>query len=78
MKHRWHEAVVATKGGMFRNEQGQREVDGRPEVIVQNCDESLSRLGIESIDPTTCTAATGKCLSKTAWARWPDWSRRAR
>jgi aryl-alcohol dehydrogenase-like predicted oxidoreductase len=50
LKHRWHEAVVATKGGMFRNEQGQREVDGRPEVIVQNCDESLSRLGIETID----------------------------
>ena len=35
---------------MFRNAQGQREIDGRPEVIVQNCDESLSRLGIESID----------------------------
>ena len=50
LRHRWHEAVVATKGGMFRNEQGQREVDGRPEVIVQNCDESLARLGIECID----------------------------
>ena len=50
LKHRWHEVVLATKGGMFRNAQGQREVDGRPEVIVQNCDESLARLGIETID----------------------------
>ena len=25
-------------------------MDGRPEVIVQNCDESLARLGIETID----------------------------
>jgi aryl-alcohol dehydrogenase-like predicted oxidoreductase len=50
LKHRWHEVVVATKGGMFRNAQGQREVNGRPEVIVQNCDESLGRLGIDTID----------------------------
>ena len=32
------------------NAQGQREVDGRPEVIVQNCEESLTRLGIEAVD----------------------------
>ena len=50
LKHRFHEVVLATKGGMFRNAQGQREVDGRPEVIVENCDESLSRLGIETVD----------------------------
>ena len=50
LKHRWKDVVLATKGGMFRNAQGQREIDGRPEVIVQNCDESLGRLGIESID----------------------------
>lgn len=50
LKHRWHEVVLATKGGMYRDAQGQRHVDGRPDVIVQNCDESLSRLGIETID----------------------------
>jgi aryl-alcohol dehydrogenase-like predicted oxidoreductase len=50
LKDRWQDVVLATKGGMFRNAQGQREIDGRPEVIVQNCDESLGRLGIESID----------------------------
>jgi len=50
LKGRWHEVVLATKGGMFRNAQGQREVDGRPEVIVQNCEESLTRLGIEAVD----------------------------
>ena len=50
LKGRWHEVVLATKGGMFRNAQGQREVDGRPEVIVQNCEESLTRLGIDAVD----------------------------
>jgi aryl-alcohol dehydrogenase-like predicted oxidoreductase len=50
LKHRWKDVVLATKGGMFRNAQGQREIDGRPEVILQNCDESLGRLGVESID----------------------------
>ena len=27
--------MLATKGGMFRNAQGQREIDGRPEAITQ-------------------------------------------
>ena len=30
------EFVLASKGGMFRNAQGQREIDGRPEVIKKN------------------------------------------
>src|SRR5512145_3216904 len=47
---RRHEFVLATKGGMFRNAQGQREIDGRPEIIKRTCDESLRRLGTEVID----------------------------
>ena len=50
LKHRRHEFVLATKGGMFRNAQGQREIDGRPEVIAQNCDDSLARLQTDVID----------------------------
>ena len=42
--------VLATKGGMFRNAQGQREIDGRPEIIKKTCDESLQRLRTEVID----------------------------
>ena len=49
-KSRRHEIVLASKGGMFRNEQGQRSIDGRPEVIRQNCDESLERLQTDVID----------------------------
>jgi len=49
-KGRRHEIVLASKGGMFRNEQGQRSIDGRPEVIRQNCDESLERLQTDVID----------------------------
>ena len=47
---RRNEFVLATKGGMFRNAQGQREIDGRPEIIKKTCDESLQRLRTEAID----------------------------
>jgi hypothetical protein len=50
LKDRRREFVLATKGGMFRNAQGQREIDGRPELIKRTCDESLSRLQTEVID----------------------------
>jgi aryl-alcohol dehydrogenase-like predicted oxidoreductase len=42
--------VLASKCGMFRNAEGQREIDGRPEVILKTCDESLSRLKTDVID----------------------------
>jgi aryl-alcohol dehydrogenase-like predicted oxidoreductase len=42
--------ILATKGGMFRNAQGQREIDGRPEMIRRNCEESLQRLRTDVID----------------------------
>ena len=48
--NRRNEFVLATKGGMFRNAQGQREIDGRPEIIKKTCDESLQRLRTEVID----------------------------
>jgi aryl-alcohol dehydrogenase-like predicted oxidoreductase len=47
---RRHEFVLASKGGMFRDEQGRRAIDGRPEVILANCDESLQRLETDVID----------------------------
>jgi aryl-alcohol dehydrogenase-like predicted oxidoreductase len=50
LKHRRGEFVLATKGGMFRNAQGQREIDGRPEAIKQHCDESLRRLQTDVVD----------------------------
>ena len=50
LKHRRGEFVLATKGGMFRNAQGQREIDGRPDAIKQHCDESLRRLQTDVVD----------------------------
>jgi aryl-alcohol dehydrogenase-like predicted oxidoreductase len=44
------EFVLASKCGMFRNAQGQREIDGRPEAITRTCDDSLSRLKTDVID----------------------------
>jgi aryl-alcohol dehydrogenase-like predicted oxidoreductase len=50
LKHRRGEFMLATKGGMFRNAQGQREIDGRREAITQHCEESLRRLQTDVID----------------------------
>jgi len=47
---RRREFILITKGGMFRNAQGQREIDGRPEMIKKNCEESLQRLKTDVID----------------------------
>jgi len=50
LRDRRSEFVLASKGGMFRNAQGQREIDGRPEAIRRHCEESLSRLQTDVID----------------------------
>ena len=50
LKGRRQEFVLASKGGMFRNAQGQREIDGRPETIKRTCEDSLSRLQTDVID----------------------------
>jgi aryl-alcohol dehydrogenase-like predicted oxidoreductase len=50
LKHRRKDFVLASKGGMFRNAQGQREIDGRPESIRRHCEDSLSRLQTSVID----------------------------
>ena len=50
LKGRRNDVILASKGGMFRNAQGQREIDGRPESIRRHCDESLARLQTDVID----------------------------
>ena len=44
------EYVLVSKGGMFRNAQGQREIDGRPASLRQHCEDSLTRLRTDVID----------------------------
>ncbi len=50
LRDRRKEFVLASKGGMFGNAQGKREIDGRPEAIRRNCEESLARLQTDVID----------------------------
>lgn len=42
--------LLATKCGIFRNAEGVREINGRPEVLKRTCEESLRRLDTEVID----------------------------
>lgn len=44
------EVVLASKCGIFRNEAGTREIDGRPETLRRTCDDSLKRLQTDAID----------------------------
>ena len=48
--HRRHEYFLASKGGMFRNAEGKREINGHPKAIREHCEASLQRLKTEVID----------------------------
>ncbi|MFT6559757.1 aldo/keto reductase [Sneathiella sp.] len=48
--HRRDEFFLASKCGLRRNNEGVREINGRPEVLKETCDQSLSRLGVDVID----------------------------
>ncbi len=48
--HRRDEIVIATKGGMHWDPQGQRVLDARPETLKRECDASLRRLGTDCVD----------------------------
>ena len=50
LKGRRDKVVVATKFGQVKDASGKQGVDGRPEYVMQACEASLKRLGIEVID----------------------------
>jgi aryl-alcohol dehydrogenase-like predicted oxidoreductase len=50
LKHRRRDIVLASKAGMFKNAQGVREVDARPELLKKTCDDALIRLQTDVID----------------------------
>jgi aryl-alcohol dehydrogenase-like predicted oxidoreductase len=50
LKGRRDQAIVATKFGQVKQADGKQTVDGRPEYVMQACEASLKRLGIEVID----------------------------
>jgi len=50
LKDRRRDIVLASKAGMFRNTQGVREVDARPEMLKKTCEDALIRLQTDVID----------------------------
>src|SRR5688572_17712040 len=50
LKGRRDKAFVATKFGQTKSADGKQGVDSRPEYVMQACEASLKRLGIEVID----------------------------
>ena len=50
LKDRRRDIVLASKAGMFRNAEGVREVDARPEMLKKTCDDALIRLQTDMID----------------------------
>jgi aryl-alcohol dehydrogenase-like predicted oxidoreductase len=44
------EMVIATKGGIAWDENGAQRVDGRPEVLKKQCEESLQRLQTDHVE----------------------------
>jgi len=50
IRSRRDEVILATKFGQFRNDNGANGINGRPEYVLQACDASLKRLGVDVID----------------------------
>jgi aryl-alcohol dehydrogenase-like predicted oxidoreductase len=50
LRGRRDRVVLTTKFGQVQNPGGPNRVDGRPEYVVQACDASLKRLGVDVID----------------------------
>jgi aryl-alcohol dehydrogenase-like predicted oxidoreductase len=50
LKGRREGVIVATKFGQTKDAEGKQGVDGKPEYVVQACEASLKRLGIDVID----------------------------
>ena len=48
--HRRSEYFLASKCGLYRDATGKREINGRPEVLIKTCEDSLRRLGTDFID----------------------------
>ena len=50
LKGRRDKVIVATKFGQTKSAEGKQGIDGRPEYVMQACEASLKRLGLEVID----------------------------
>ena len=50
LSHRRQEYTLASKCGIFRNEEDKAEINGRPEVLLKTCEDSLKRLNTDVID----------------------------
>ncbi|WP_434361308.1 aldo/keto reductase [Parasalinivibrio latis] len=50
LKKRRNEYVLASKCGLFRDNHGNKAIDGRPETIRRQCEASLKRLQTDVID----------------------------
>lgn len=50
LSSRRDEYFLASKCGLFKNSDGKREINGRPEAIKQTCEDSLRRLQTDFID----------------------------
>jgi aryl-alcohol dehydrogenase-like predicted oxidoreductase len=50
LKGRRDKAIVATKFGQVKTPEGKQDVDGRAQYVIEACEASLQRLGIDVID----------------------------
>jgi aryl-alcohol dehydrogenase-like predicted oxidoreductase len=50
LKGRRDQVIVSTKFGQTRDEAGKQGVDGSPQYVMQACEASMKRLGIDMID----------------------------
>lgn len=78
-KGKWQQVVLATKFGIQRGPDASfTGVCGRPEYVRECCEQSLRRLGVETIDLYYQHRVDPRCRSRRRSAPWPTWCAPAR
>ena len=73
IKSHREQVVLATKFGIIRTEDaGFRGVNGKPEYVHQECDASLKRLGVDTIDLYYQIGLIPTFRFKRQWERWQN------
>src|SRR5947208_10105294 len=78
LKGRRNNVVIASKFGQTRRPGGANGVDGSPAYVVQACEASLKRLGVDVIDLYISTGSIRQCRSRIRSAQCRGSSNRAR
>ena len=73
LRGRRDQVVLATKFGQVQRPGQSNGVNGRPDHVLEACDASLKRLGVEVIDYIISIGPIRRCRWRIQSGRWRNW-----